>query len=88
MANNGFYLLVGSNQHKTKGSGSVVGFFKEVKSSEKKVLHKLKKEWKSWFDSSEDRDQFVKQAEQDGLVKALQSNTDIYGYCEWVEEIS
>ena len=84
----GVYVLQTCNQHKSYASAKSVGYFTEEKSSQKKVLHKIKKEWKTYFDSKEELDQFVSQVEENGIVKTLNSNTDIYAMCVWVEEIT
>ena len=84
----GVYVLLTCDQQKSYASARFLGYFTEDKSSVKKVLHRLKKEWKNYFDSKESLDQFVSQVEKRGLADALNSNTDIYAMCVWVEEIT
>ena len=84
----GVYVLQTCDQHKSHASAKSVGYFTEEKSSQKKVLHKIKKEWKTYFDSKESLDEFVSQTNERGLVDTLNSNTDIYAMCVWVEEIT
>ena len=84
----GVYVLQTCDKHKSYASARFVRHFTEDKSSQKKVLHKIKKEWKTYFDSKESLDKFVSQTNERGLVDTLNSNTDIYAMCVWVEEIT
>lgn len=84
----GVYVLLTCDQHKSYASARFVGHFTGDKSSKKKVLHRLKRDWKTYFDSKEHLDQFLIHAEERGLVEALNSYTDVYAMCVWVEEIT